>query len=795
MAKGSVLMASPERKSSSSSSTRVMNNSNSQHSAHAHAHAHTHNNNNATMTALEPVTTYIDPTNTNTATADHTSSQQSQDLLRKQEARLIAADIMRDRNVEERRFKARIASHRVKVITEKTAIRLAKAELALEGKLTDAAKRHDEYVRAIKGRALNENTKVSEVMFLNTLNEENLAYELQQRLEEVEARILAASHRRNERLNDITVQQRKRNHKKSQQMSDLRLHLEQQKMERWEKLQSRLEAVNKRREARLLEMSTRGTSTTTTTTTTTSTTTTTTTSTTLTTSLSSDNLASNTTSNKSSKMTDTLTITTTATSANNSANATATAITSDKSATSSSALLSTLTELSSTSINTTSSVTNTTPATATATASLNTKPSIVTKKNNKSTSTASTTTNSATAITPPPTTNTATTTKNKNKILSKNDVVKSTSDGNHINKTSKPLTTTTTAIASSTITHSNSSSRSNSEVNESGKILLSSLNNEKISSPLSSFSSLLPHDNINNKTHNPSTTTSTNTNTNNTTTSSDDNDNDKDEKDSNNINAATSPLITSIKSIIKKLNKKKKNKPTNTNTNNNTSTASSSATDIIKLMNDMNTTDHTNTITTKSNKNKTNTASPPQTPHDSQYETPPDMIWTESRKQWQSIYKQFVLYNNTATDSNTSTTSPCTVWINIRHYNNHLEKHLLALEGLLKSIFPKFSTTHFRNTIINYKKKDITNTNTSASANTSNTTTATTAIKITNPTTSTSTCTSGGVPSSGLPVGSMIHNILSNISIHDYSYTDELQRSENLWRCFGSVLGRCYLCC
>ena len=47
---------------------------------------------------------------------------------------------------------------------------------------------------------------------------------------------------------------RKRNSRKVQQMSELRLHLERQKMERWDKLQRRLEAVQTRRQARFLEM-------------------------------------------------------------------------------------------------------------------------------------------------------------------------------------------------------------------------------------------------------------------------------------------------------------------------------------------------------------------------------------------------------------------------------------------------------------------------------------------------------------------------------------------------------------
>lgn len=168
--------------------------------------------------------------------------------------KLQAPEVVRDRTVEERKQKARIVSHRAKVITEKQAVRLAKAEMKLDTRLRGAEQRHTEYVKAIKGRAGNENAKVSEVHFINTINEEHLVSELQQRLEEVEARILAAANRRSERLQDIAVQQKKRNHKKIQQMSELRLQLERQRMERWEKLQRRIEAVQNRREARLLEM-------------------------------------------------------------------------------------------------------------------------------------------------------------------------------------------------------------------------------------------------------------------------------------------------------------------------------------------------------------------------------------------------------------------------------------------------------------------------------------------------------------------------------------------------------------
>lgn len=52
-------------------------------------------------------------------------------------------------------------------------------------------------------QAGNENAKVNEVIFINSLNSEGIAEQLQQKLEEVEARILAASERRQQRLAGI----------------------------------------------------------------------------------------------------------------------------------------------------------------------------------------------------------------------------------------------------------------------------------------------------------------------------------------------------------------------------------------------------------------------------------------------------------------------------------------------------------------------------------------------------------------------------------------------------------------
>lgn len=55
-------------------------------------------------------------------------------------------------------------------------------------------------------------------------------------------------------MTGISAQQKKRNRRKVEQMSELRLALEREKMERWEKIQRRLETVRIRREERLAEL-------------------------------------------------------------------------------------------------------------------------------------------------------------------------------------------------------------------------------------------------------------------------------------------------------------------------------------------------------------------------------------------------------------------------------------------------------------------------------------------------------------------------------------------------------------
>jgi hypothetical protein len=185
---------------------------------------------------------------------DRKRSMSPSQALKRYEARQIAAELNRDKTVAEKVQKAMIASNRVKNRMMKEAEKQAQAKQALKEKLANAAERHKEYLNTIRGKAGNENAKVSEVLTSNSLNSDAVANDLQAKLEEVEARILAANIRREQRLADIAGSQRKKPGRKSEQMSEYRLQLEKQKMERWEKLQKRLEAVQERRRARLAQL-------------------------------------------------------------------------------------------------------------------------------------------------------------------------------------------------------------------------------------------------------------------------------------------------------------------------------------------------------------------------------------------------------------------------------------------------------------------------------------------------------------------------------------------------------------
>eukprot|EP01031_Cornospumella_fuschlensis_P041012 gene41012-50029_t len=185
---------------------------------------------------------------------DRRRSMSPSALMRRYEAKLSAAEVNRDRSVAVKVQKASLVTNRVKERLQKAAEKQLQAEEALQDRLRSAEQRHNDHLNGIRERAGNENARVLHTLTVTLTNNEALAASLQQKLEEVEARILAASLRREQRLAGIAGSQKKKNHRKVVQMSEFKLQLEKQKMERWERLQQRLELVKQRREARFAEL-------------------------------------------------------------------------------------------------------------------------------------------------------------------------------------------------------------------------------------------------------------------------------------------------------------------------------------------------------------------------------------------------------------------------------------------------------------------------------------------------------------------------------------------------------------
>ena len=116
-----------------------------------------------------------------------------------------------------------------------------------------AERRQKAHIQAIARKAENETSKVKEVSFINNLTAEGLRITITERLTEVEKRIQAGRARRLQHLHGIKNRQRKKR-EKAMQMSERRLEMEQMAAERWVSLQARVEAVQERRQTRLLEM-------------------------------------------------------------------------------------------------------------------------------------------------------------------------------------------------------------------------------------------------------------------------------------------------------------------------------------------------------------------------------------------------------------------------------------------------------------------------------------------------------------------------------------------------------------
>ena len=102
-------------------------------------------------------------------------------------------------------------------------------------------------------KAESENSKVTEISFINALNERDLAEQMRQKLLETENRIKAARERRQAAQKQTTNKNEMRREKNSKVLSERESEREEAQASRLEQLQARMQAVSERRSQRMAE--------------------------------------------------------------------------------------------------------------------------------------------------------------------------------------------------------------------------------------------------------------------------------------------------------------------------------------------------------------------------------------------------------------------------------------------------------------------------------------------------------------------------------------------------------------
>ena len=173
---------------------------------------------------------------------------------KKQEERHDIAARNREALEEARRRRVGEAAARLQQVKDRQEELQMLSSGRLAKKLSESEERHAQHIQAIARKAENENTKVEEVLFINGLTADHIKLTLRCRLNEVEERIKAGRLRREEIFETKRARQKKREREKAAQMSERRLIHEREAEDRWERLQGRIEAVGRRRKARLDEL-------------------------------------------------------------------------------------------------------------------------------------------------------------------------------------------------------------------------------------------------------------------------------------------------------------------------------------------------------------------------------------------------------------------------------------------------------------------------------------------------------------------------------------------------------------
>lgn len=172
----------------------------------------------------------------------------------KQEQRQLQAELNRERSVQEKKQRAMLSSSRAQMAEDRYKQQQFLANQTMEQKMQNAEQRRDEHIRSIKDKALNENAKVMEVAFINSMNEDQVQHVLSQKLLDAEKRINDVAERRAKHLEAIVGKNKLKHSKIKDQLKELKLKHEQDNLERWNTLQEKLRVVQERRADRLAEI-------------------------------------------------------------------------------------------------------------------------------------------------------------------------------------------------------------------------------------------------------------------------------------------------------------------------------------------------------------------------------------------------------------------------------------------------------------------------------------------------------------------------------------------------------------
>mmetsp|Transcript_19605 Transcript_19605/g.40955 ORF Transcript_19605/g.40955 Transcript_19605/m.40955 type:complete len:1330 (+) Transcript_19605:183-4172(+) len=171
----------------------------------------------------------------------------------KMDERVEAAALRRAERESAKKLKLAKAAEKIERARNSVEMKNQQTAATLSEKMRQAEEQAQRHLDSIVKKAESENVKVDEIGFINALNEREFEEQLNQKLQETNARINAARERRRLAQKNLSSKNERRRQLTAKVMSERELEREKQQQERWEKLQVRIKAVNERRQMRIAE--------------------------------------------------------------------------------------------------------------------------------------------------------------------------------------------------------------------------------------------------------------------------------------------------------------------------------------------------------------------------------------------------------------------------------------------------------------------------------------------------------------------------------------------------------------